>query len=465
MTTQGIALITPRADRMASDKETKVTAATFDSFMDNQATKISHATRTKAAEPSVETGKAGERKELSANRFDKGKSADLTTGANGDKVKNPSTNSFSDEPAVDMERAAEAVAQVMVLLQAMFGLSEEELSDIMNQFSLQPQDLLLQVQGMEITLVNTEAVQQLLLGVHGVDDTAALLTSDMLSQEFTQVTKQLTALLAEVFDVPAEELENIEPMLLSDFAGQLKQFAETVDAGTQEKDVQTGEPTLAAPEETLTVSYENLTTQPDAREGQSQEDAQTDSRTASQTLPDEPVAQVTAADAFTDNLVKAFDEVHETSQISAEATMRQIVEQVVHHVRIRVMPETTSMELQLHPASLGRVALTVTTTAAGAATASLVVENQVAKEALESQMIQLKETFAEQGLKVDAVEVTVAEFGLKKENQQQDDPAGNQKQNKKFQTDEEASEEEDGTANQVTASERRDVNSVVDYTA
>jgi len=46
------------------------------------------------------------------------------------------------------------------------------------------------------------------------------------------------------------------------------------------------------------------------------------------------------------------------------------------------------------------------------------VENQVAKEALESQMITLKETFAEQGLKVDAVEVTVSDFGLEHQNRE-----------------------------------------------
>lgn len=465
MTTQGIALITPRTDKMASDKETKVTAATFDSFMNNQATKISHATQTKAVNPSVETEKTGEKKELAANRFDKGKSVDLNAGASGDKVKDSSTNQTPEEPVVDVERAAEIVAQTMILLQDLFGLLGEELQDIMDQFSMQPQDLLLQVQGNELTLVNTGAIQKLLLGVHGVDDTAAFLTSDLLNQEFTEVTKQLTALLAEMFDVPVEELENLEPMLLSDFAGQMKQLTETMDAGVQPKDAQPDEGILSAQEETLTVTYENVTTQTDAEDGQNQENARTDEQSTNQTLPDEPVSPITAADAFTDNLVKAFDEVRETSQISAEATMRQIVEQVVHQVKIRVMPETTSMELQLHPASLGRVALTVTTTAAGAATASLVVENQIAKEALESQMIQLKESFAEQGLKVDAVEVTVAEFGLKKENQQQDDPSGNRKQNRKFQPDKETSEEEDVTTDQVTASERRDVNSVVDYTA
>ena len=102
---------------------------------------------------------------------------------------------------------------------------------------------------------------------------------------------------------------------------------------------------------------------------------------------------------------------------------------------------------------------------AGTATATLVVENQMAKEALESQMIQLKETFAEQGLKVDAVEVTVSEFGLKKENEQQEETAGDRRRNRRSRSEDNGHNEEDGVTDNVTAPERRSVDSTVDYTA
>lgn len=146
--------------------------------------------------------------------------------------------------------------------------------------------------------------------------------------------------------------------------------------------------------------------------------------------------------------------------------MANIVEQVVTQVRIRVLPETTSMELQLNPASLGRVNLHVAS-ANGVATATLVVENQMAKEALESQMITLKETFEEQGLKVEAVEVTVSEFSLKKENEQEQGQPGKRSGNRRFRADAElgTDAEEDAVDTGMTATARRDVNSVVDYTA
>lgn len=466
MTMQGIALITPGTGKMAQDKATKASAATFDSFMNNQAAKVSGPTETKAVNPAVKSEKGGNQKELAANQFDKENSVKLNTGASGDKVKDTSTYQTPEEQILDAEKVAGIVAQTMILLQELFGLTSVELQDIMNQLSVQPQDLLLQVQGTEVTLVNTGAIQEMLLGIHGMEDAAAFITNDRLNQELTEVTEQITDLLAEGFDVPVEELADLEPAVLADFAGQVKQLTQTLDAGDQPVDNRSEDSLTADTKgEALTVVYEQVKTETDTEDGESQEDALTDGQSQSQAIRDDAAPQATAAGAFTENLVRAFGEVRDTEQIAAETTMRQIVEQVVHQVKIRVMPETTSMELQLHPASLGRVALTVTTTAVGAATASLVVENQMAKQALESQMIQLKESFAEQGLKVDAVEVTVAEFGLKKENQQQDDPSGNRKQNRRFRSDDALSEEEDTTTEQVTGSERRDINSTVDYTA
>ena len=171
----------------------------------------------------------------------------------------------------------------------------------------------------------------------------------------------------------------------------------------------------------------------------------------------------TMAETFTDRLSQALEKSSGMKGQSVTQTMNQIVEQVVRQVRIRVMPETTSMELRLNPASLGRVNITVAASA-GIATATMVVENQMAKEALESQMIHLKEAFNEQGLKVDEVEVTVAEFGLKKDGEGQEQTGSKQSGNRKFRPNESFSDEEKNE-DLMTASERRDVNSMVDYTA
>ena len=82
-------------------------------------------------------------------------------------------------------------------------------------------------------------------------------------------------------------------------------------------------------------------------------------------------------------------------------------------------------------------------------------------------MITLKQSFDEQGLKVDAVEVTISDFGLHQENrdasqEQQNNSSGNRRRFR-----EDAGEEgmDNGPGDKETEETRRDVNSVVDYTA
>ena len=91
----------------------------------------------------------------------------------------------------------------------------------------------------------------------------------------------------------------------------------------------------------------------------------------------------------------------------------------------------------------------------------------MAKEALESQMITLKQTFDEQGLKVDAVEVAVSDFGLNRDNspafqeRQQNQPGGRRDRGRHSVIAAEDEFEDD----RQTETARRDSNSVVDYTA
>lgn len=85
----------------------------------------------------------------------------------------------------------------------------------------------------------------------------------------------------------------------------------------------------------------------------------------------------------------------------------KIIKQITDDIRLYAKADTTALEIQLEPETLGKVGITVTSKA-GTITAQLVVQNEVAKEAIESQMASLKESFASQDIKVDAVEVTIA---------------------------------------------------------
>lgn len=86
--------------------------------------------------------------------------------------------------------------------------------------------------------------------------------------------------------------------------------------------------------------------------------------------------------------------------------LRDLIEQVAEQVKVTLQKDTSKLEIQLNPEHLGRMTIQVAVKD-GAVTAFMTAQNQVVKEALESQMIQLREKLDTQGLKVDAIEVMV----------------------------------------------------------
>lgn len=121
---------------------------------------------------------------------------------------------------------------------------------------------------------------------------------------------------------------------------------------------------------------------------------------------------------FIDNLsIHRQVQVEQTEmKLDAIAQMREIVTQVVEQIKVQVHADTTEMEVQLNPENLGKVNLTVVAKE-GHITAQFVTENEMARQALEGQIQQLRDTLGEQGLKVEQVEVTVSNFDFANSNQ------------------------------------------------
>ena len=90
------------------------------------------------------------------------------------------------------------------------------------------------------------------------------------------------------------------------------------------------------------------------------------------------------------------------SRISTEDIMRQLMD----YMKVSVKPDASDLEMQLHPQSLGNVQIHIANKE-GTITAQFTTENEAVRATLEGQMIQLKERFEEQGIKVETIEVTV----------------------------------------------------------
>ena len=88
-----------------------------------------------------------------------------------------------------------------------------------------------------------------------------------------------------------------------------------------------------------------------------------------------------------------------------------IVRQLVDAIKVNVNGAFSEMELQLQPENLGKLNLVISSRD-GIITAQLMAENDDVKNAIENQLVMLKDNFEQQGLKVDAVEVTVQSHGF-----------------------------------------------------
>lgn len=108
----------------------------------------------------------------------------------------------------------------------------------------------------------------------------------------------------------------------------------------------------------------------------------------------------------TDTNVSFTKVVDETPVSYTNIDVEDIMDQIVTQTRTQISENLTSMELELHPASLGKMYLQVTEEG-GTITAKLYTENQDVKAAMETQMAILKETWNQQGMKVNAIEISV----------------------------------------------------------
>ncbi len=98
-------------------------------------------------------------------------------------------------------------------------------------------------------------------------------------------------------------------------------------------------------------------------------------------------------------------------------SFNRIAEQIVKSAKVNITDSVKSMEMMLHPENLGKIFMEVSEKD-GIMKAKLVAENENVKNALEKQLVILKEDFKEQGIKVDSVEISVGTHEFR-ENQEE----------------------------------------------
>lgn len=158
------------------------------------------------------------------------------------------------------------------------------------------------------------------------------------------------------------------------------------------------------------------------------------------------------------------------ARVTSSVRMQQMIEivnQVRDQIRSTVSDTTTTLEMQLNPESLGKVYMAVSSKA-GVMTATFHVQSEEAKQALESQMYQLKENLEAKNLKVESVDVQISSFDFSHSNEaeRQMQEANDKNAKKKFVFDAESEEDvEEITAEEIRNQAMKDAGSSVNYIA
>ncbi|MBR1852769.1 MAG: flagellar hook-length control protein FliK [Lachnospiraceae bacterium] len=299
---------------------------------------------------------------------------------------------LSDE---DLERASEAVSAAAEDLTKQiadtFGLTAEELQELMADMDIQPEDLL-----------NPQILSNLLLQVSGAQDSMALLTNEelygdyqMLMEQARKMTEALSEELAAVTEPvnvvmdAAELAEDEQQNLLDDGENEEEQNSVMPDHAVQvQTEEKPGEAQMKAG-----AKQEGGSEHGAAKHGRSEMRQEGEGNLVLQTIKNE-------------NFEYQMEAVQTTAG-GSEVDTQNIMRQIMDYMRVQIRPDETSMEMQLHPASLGTLQIQIAAKG-GVLTANFITQNEAVKAALESQMVQLQENFEQQGIKVEAIEVTVA---------------------------------------------------------
>jgi flagellar hook-length control protein FliK len=99
----------------------------------------------------------------------------------------------------------------------------------------------------------------------------------------------------------------------------------------------------------------------------------------------------------------------ESSEVPAyaEIDVQDIIDQIVEQTKVVFDNDSTTIEMQLNPENLGKIFLNISSKE-GTVSAQLFAQNEAVRAALETQIATLTENLNQAGVKVDAIEVSVA---------------------------------------------------------
>lgn len=308
-------------------------------------------------------------------------------------AKNADTSSISDvNSKADNKDVTDTVKEVCEdikdAIKEEFDVSDEDIKVAMELLGLTALDLL-----------STAKVAELIEQLTGTD-ALTLITNEDMMQSFNNiinVVDEANADIAGMLGVKTEEVgivlgqNDIAPVVNSEDTAKQDNVKES-DAKNADDNINQ---TVDNQESLSEVLAKKITTESDGKaKNNMSESNEANNKVTYADVADNMISNIT--DTFADIITEDISTVKEAD----------IVNQVIDSVKLMASRELTSMEVMLNPEHLGNVHITVTARN-GIVSAQIAAQNEQVKTALENQMVTLREQFESQGLKVDAVEITV----------------------------------------------------------
>lgn len=286
----------------------------------------------------------------------------------------------------------EAITEAISEIAEEFEMEPEEIIDIIEKMGLQPVDILI-----------PENLTQVVLEVAGETEPMALVTDENLNNFVNELNEELRTVvdnLAAENNVTRDEvIEAAAPA-----------FENVMAEATKEEDNDI-KVTFEVKEDKTSKETKTNDLQKEGKEVQVKEDSRISEVPETKSSKDnknEAHDGAAKGNILLDNIA---NKVTETVVETADSTFtyteaRQVMNQVIERIHVAVKPDTSDIEMMLHPASLGAVNVHLSSKE-GMVTAQFTTQNEQVKAILEAQMIELKETFEARGVKVDNIEVSV----------------------------------------------------------
>lgn len=326
-------------------------------------------------------------------------------------------NTAKEEVQKTAEKVVQKVAETL-------GISEEEVEQAMETLGLTA-----------VHLLDSTNLSKLMLNLSGESNMMALATNENLytgMKDIMQFIEDELAAIQEMCGLNEAQMKECMETLNADAMQQVsEEIPESSEKGRNDElpvfDMREGtEETVEQPEEAV------VTITRDGKEVKAV--AETDAKTGVTTITQELAPASDKNEDYAESNQKGSQEensgkessqngnvllqelsknqnataaVNNTQTAFTETQVQDIMDQIMDYIKVQVKEDTSNLEMQLHPESLGTLNIHISAKD-GVLTAQFTTQNETVKSMIESQLITLQQNLNEQGIKVEAVEVNVA---------------------------------------------------------